>query len=80
MTWTTVHEAQTGGGALYSAPRLQYNAHLNVGISVVAAQSGSVEYCGLTMRSCKYFVYVRDHSSHSVNWRMCAIFGTKFAV
>jgi hypothetical protein len=49
---------------------LQYNAHPNGGISLVAAQSGSVVYCDLTMRSCKYFVYVRDHSTHCVNWRM----------
>jgi hypothetical protein len=55
------------------APMLQYNAHPNVGISVVAAQSGSVEYCGLTMRSYKYFVYVRDHRPHRVTGR-CALY------
>jgi hypothetical protein len=32
------------------------------------------------MRSCKYIVYVRDYCSHSENWRMCAVFGTKFVV
>jgi hypothetical protein len=32
------------------------------------------------MRSCKYFGYGLDHSSNCINWRMCAVFGNKFAV
>jgi hypothetical protein len=46
----------------------------------MAAQILSVEYCGLTMRTSIYSVYGREHSSHRVNWTMCAAFDTKFAV
>jgi RNase P protein component len=55
------------------APRLQYNAHWIDEISPISAQISSVEYSSLNMRSCKYIVYVRDHSSHCVNWRLCAV-------
>jgi hypothetical protein len=32
------------------------------------------------MRSCNYIAYDWGHSSDSVNCRMCAVFGTMFAV
>jgi hypothetical protein len=48
--------------------------------TAIAAQLPSVEYWSLNMRSCKYYVYGRDRSTHNVNWRMCAVFLTKFAV
>jgi hypothetical protein len=77
---TTVHKDSTGGCAVCLSPYLQYNAHWIVDIPTMAAQIRSVEYWSLNMRSCWYLVYVRDHSSHSVNWTICAVFDTKFAV
>jgi hypothetical protein len=62
------------------APSLQYNARWIVDIGPTAAEIRSVEYWSLIMRSCKYIAYVRDHSSNSVKWRMCPVFGTLFAV
>jgi hypothetical protein len=80
-TWgTSVHIAKARGSAVYLTPRMQYNAHWIVEIPPIAGELPTVEYEGLNMRSCKYFVYGRDHSSHSINWRMCAVFGNKFAV
>jgi hypothetical protein len=80
MVGTTVHIAYTGGCALYLAPSLQYNAHRNVGISPIAAQIRLLEFWSLYMRSCNYIVYRRVYCPHSVIWRMCAVFSTKFAV
>jgi hypothetical protein len=79
MVGNTIHVAQTGFCGLYMAPNLQYNAHQYVGISPKAAQVYLDEYWSMNMRSCNYIVYVREHSSHSLNWTMCAIFGTNFA-
>jgi hypothetical protein len=82
ITWympgTTVHIAVTGGCALYMAPNFQYSAPRNVQLSPIAAQIRWVEYWSLNRRSCNYIVYVGDHSPHSVNWTICAVFGSKF--
>jgi hypothetical protein len=59
------------------APRWQYNPHWIVDISPIASQIRSVEYWILNMRSCKCIVYVRHHSSHCVNWRLCAVLATR---
>jgi hypothetical protein len=80
MCGTTVHISKAGGSALHFAPSLQFNAHRIDVISPIAAQIRSDEYCGLNMRNCNYIVYDLDHISRSVNWRMCAVFGTKFVV
>jgi hypothetical protein len=60
--------------------RFAVNARSIIEISPIAAQIRIAEYWSLNMRSCKYFVNVRNHSSHSVNWGMCAVFGAKFVV
>jgi hypothetical protein len=70
MSGTTVRIASAGGWALYLAPYLQCNAHSIVEISPISARIRSVACWNLNMRSCKYIVYVRDHSWHSVNGRM----------
>jgi hypothetical protein len=80
LAGTTVDIAYTGEHALYLAPSLQYNAHWLVYTYPTAKEVRSAEYCSLNMRSCNYKVYVWDYSSDSANWRMCAIFGTNFAV
>jgi hypothetical protein len=77
---TTVQIALTVGCALYLAPSLHYNAHWVVEMSPIGAQIRSVEYWSLNMRSSNYIVYGLDHSTHSVNWRVCAIYATKFAL
>jgi hypothetical protein len=77
---TSVHIAKARGSPLQLAPSLQYNAHWIVEIPTIAGELPSAEYWSLNMRCWKYFVYGRDHRSHSVNWRMCAVFGTKNAV
>jgi hypothetical protein len=74
---TTVHIALTGGRVLYWAPSLQYNAHWIDEISPIAAQTSSLENCSLNIHNCNYIVYVLDHSSHSVNWRMSSYFAPR---
>jgi hypothetical protein len=73
MAWTTVHMGKSGSCALYLAQRVQCNAHCILEISPIAAKICSFEYCRQNMRNCKYIVYVRDLSSHCVNWKLCAV-------
>jgi hypothetical protein len=80
LTGTRFDIAQTAYCALYLIANVVYNTHRFVDNPPIAEEIHSIEYWSLNVNKCKYIGYDRGKRWHSVNQKLCSVFGNKCEV